>query len=245
MALIHIRDIPAKNENNDGLNYYFTHEILGLLDLNVQNFNPFKDILIKENVHSDDFIRVYLKHFNPNKSFCSHILLMDNGTNKFLLTDAAMNIEPTLTDLVKIVENATKFWYKLNPDDELYYHTIHVNFVNYSGSFSIKNKDSITANNLKTYFEINEPGKYYFTNWQIDTCLYPESRKAKSAESLLSPNIIVVPNISVGNAIYKCLLHEYNCLGFLVGGTRAAVLNSRSDLDKNQQCIKMINELDL
>ena len=241
MNIIHIRDIPGDNEIDAPDHTYLESSwAKGYLDLNVHNFDPYHDILVKENVHSDEFIRVYLKYFNPNKNFCSHVLLMDNGVNRFLLTDAAMNVEPTLTDFVKIIENAMFFWQGINHmwgDD-----VIHVNFLNYSGNFSIKNKDAITANNLKAHFEVERPGEILLTDWQLDSCLYADSRNKKYCECNYPPAIIVVPNISVGNAIYKCLMKEYKCYGFLVGGSRVAVLNSRSDLDKNDECIKIITQ---
>lgn len=241
MNYIHISNTPNKNPDIPD-NHVYLDPYWGLhkLDLNTPyQFDPHHDILIKENCHSDDFLRIYLKWFNPDKAFCSHVLYMDNGTNQFILTDAAMNIEPTLSDLVKIVENAATMWRAINHlwGDDI----IHVNFINYSGSFSIKNKDSITANTLATHFEINNSGEFLFTNWQLDSCLYPESRQKKYASDLIKcPDILVAPNISVGNAIYKCLMKEYDCLGFVVGGANTAVLNSRSDLDKNEKCIKIL-----
>ena len=241
MNYIHVSTVPIpKHIEGESHVYLDTYAATGYLDLNVPFFNPNTDVLIKENVHSDDFIRIYLKYFNPHKDFCSHVLYMDNGRNRFILTDAAMNIEPTLVDFTKIIENATTMWRALNPswEDDI----IHINFVNYSGSFSIKNKDAITANTLREWCDVEHPGEFLFTNWQIDSCLYDESRRKKEWQSSLEcPQIILVPNISVGNAIYKCLMKEYKCYGFLVGGTTTAVLNSRSDLDKNEECLKILS----
>lgn len=201
--------------------------------------------LVKEDIHSDTFLRIYLKYCNPEKDFCSHVFWMQHKASlqNFLLTDAVMNVEPTLTQFVDIIENAAYFLQLLrHPAEEC--DIIHVNFLNYSGSFSLKNKDAVTANNLKTHFDIEHSGDYYFTNWQLDTCLYPEARKAKHLINHdFGPNIIVAPNISTGNAIYKALMKDYICSGFVIGGKTFGILNSRSDLDKNNECVKILEQI--
>lgn len=210
-------------------------------------FDSTDAIFVKEDCHSDVFLRQYLKFCNTKKNFCSHVLLMEHKTKlqSFILTDAAMNIEPSLTDFVEIIKNATRFHNLLRTAEGYDESTTLVNFLNYSGAFSLKNKEALTANHLKTYFDIHHSGEYYFTNWQLDSCLYAESRKAKhlSVEGDIAPHIIVAPNISVGNAIYKCLMKDYNCYGFVVGGDNYAVLNSRSDLDKNDYAIRIIEKI--
>lgn len=210
-------------------------------------FDATDAIFVKEDCHSDEFLRQYLKFCNPKKNFCSHVLLMEHKTKlqSFILTDSAMNIEPTLTDFVEIIKNAAEFNKLLQRTEGFDVDITHVNFLNYSGSFSLKNKEALIANQLKTYFDIYNSGEYYFTNWQLDSCLYPESRKAKrlTIEGDYAPRIIVAPNISVGNAIYKCLMKDYDCYGFVVGGDSLAVLNSRSDLDKNDYAIRILEKI--
>lgn len=227
---IHLYEIPsgAKNTTDDVYMYY-------------EDFNfpvPHEHILVKENMHSDDFLRIYLKYYNPNKNFCSHLLVMKDNTHEFILTDAAMNISPSLQDYVKIIDNAVDFYKKTNQDYQRAEQDgispmIHVNFLTHSGEFDIRNQVSCNAQLLKTHYEYNS-SDIYFTMDQMDTCLYPTGKK--HVEAYTCPNIIVVPNIDTGNAIYKCLMKQYQALGFVVGGVVPAVLNSRSNLQMNLFC---------
>lgn len=221
------------------------HEFVYYEDLIGATVDPSNTTLVKEDCHSDVFLRLYLNLLNQKRNFCSHVLYMRHRSKlqQFILTDAVMNIEPSLEQFVKIVENATKIHRLVIPEENIY-DIIHVNFVTYSGAFSIKNKEALVANALKTHFEYEDSGSYLFTDWQVDCCLYPEARKAKHLiRADYGPDIIVVPNISVGNAIYKCLMKEYDCFGFVVGGDTIGILNSRSDLDKNDESIKILEQI--
>ena len=196
--------------------------------------------LVKENVESDRFLRAYLKYCNPEKEFCSHVLLMDSPSHQFILTDAVVNVNPSPKELVKIVENALNFHRFLYPEIK----TIHVNLLTNNGHFSLSNETSCKMRLVKSELEEKYPNELWITEWQLDTCLYEKSRRAKHIEGSLfvTPDIIVVPNLDTGNAIYKALMKQYRCYGFVIGGTTPAVLNSRSDLDKNEECINILKE---
>ena len=247
MRKIHIRDIPSKNEVKDGENFYLDSSWgLSSLEYNVPQFNTKEDLLVKELVNSDDFLRIYLKYYNPYKYFCSHVLFMTNDTNAFFLTDAALNLDPDPTTLVKIVENAVKFYRELHLDECK--PTIHVNLLTNSGHLSLSNPTSCKMQLVKDYLVENYPD-LYVTTWQLDACLYYKARQNKGIVGdcglFMTPDIIVVPNLDTGNAIYKALLNEYKSYGFVIGGTIPAVLNSRSDLDKNEESIKILKDLKL
>lgn len=211
-------------------------------------FNPYNApgslndlVLVKDNIESDKFLRTYLKLCNPNKNFCSHILLMSNEEQSFILTDSVMNIDPSPQDLVKITLNAVNFCRDYFHSEDIDY-MVYVNLLTNSGHFSLNNATSVKMELVKKALE--NDSRLYITQYQLDTCLYEEARKAKLVGNArkLRPEIIVVPNLDTGNAIYKALMKTYNCYGFVVGGTRPAVLNSRSDLDKNKECVKILRE---
>ena len=240
---IHIREVSSRDEViNENHTYAYDSWALNSLgdvkQLNNKWFNYTEDVLVKENCHSDMFLRIYLKWCNPGKNFCSHLFLVKNDTQEFILTDCAFNVKPTVIEQVKIVENAAKFWRCVHPElitDE----PIHVNYLNYSGEFNINNPVARDAICVKTELE-NKYSNIYFTMDQLDVCLYRDSAVKKSKHiGWTTPDIIVVPDISVGNGIYKAMMKTYNFYGFVVGGTTPAILNSRSDLDKNEECIKI------
>lgn len=236
--------IDNTTRNSDFLQKQYTSD-LHLLQTSYDKVSLYtmpKDvILVKENCQSSDFLRLYFKYFNPDKNFCSHILLMENDYRKFILTDAALNINPSLKDLVKITQNAIKFWTSLDKNILTESQPIHINFLSNSGHLELGNQTACNCQLLKDYFEQTACENLY-TTWQLDTCLYDKSRVKKAGE-LSYPDIIVVPNLDTGNAIYKALMYQYNCYGFIFGGTTPAILNSRSDLDKNAESIKILNKV--
>lgn len=241
---IHLYQIPPKNRD----------EIDGSLGHHCQFIEtPLPKIdepicLVKENVDSDKFLRAYLKYCNPNHNFCSHVFFMQNDTKTFLLADAVMNIDPDAKTLSKIVENTVDFYRQLHLDE--YKPTVHVNLLTNSGHFSLSNPTSCKMQLVKDYFDSHPMvnNDLHITTWQLDTCLYNKARRVKGIVGdtfLYSPDIIIVPNLDTGNAIYKALMQEYKCYGFVIGGTTPAILNSRSDLDKNEEAIKILKDLNL
>lgn len=200
-------------------------------------------VLVKDNIESDKFLRTYLKLCNPDKNFCSHILFMQHkdSLKSFFLTDAVMNIEPTSSEIMRITLNAVDFCRKyFHPDDIDY--MVHVNLLTNSGHFSLNNPTSSKMELVRKALEGDS--RLYITQWQLDTCLYEESRKVKliGRKRDLSPEIIVAPNLDTGNAIYKALMKDYLCTGFVIGGVVPGILNSRSDLDKNEEAIKILEK---
>ena len=243
---LHLYEIPSKrtDELQGQINRAVSFVDADLTDLfktcEKENVNI---SLVKEDVPSDRFLRAYLKYCNPEKKFCSHALLMDSSTQHFMLTDSVVNVNPSAKELVKIVENSLNFHKFLYPEIE----PIHVNLLTNNGHFSLSNETSCKMRLVKSELEEKYPNELWITEWQLDTCLYYESRRDKHIEGSLyvTPDIIVVPNLDTGNAIYKALMKQYKCLGFVLGGTTPAVLNSRSDLDKNEECIKILKEYKL
>ena len=235
---IHLYDGP-KVGIDDEHNRYIYYQ-----DFNDRCANFYQDaILVKENMHSDDFLRIYLKYYNQEKKFCSHVLKVKDESHDFILTDAAMNISPSLQEYVKIIDNAIKFykatdsWYKENIMRDP---TIHVNFLTHSGTFDIRNPISCTAELVATHYR-NNLSDVTVTNWQLDSCLYLTPNKMQYSK-YSCPNIIIVPNIDTGNAIYKALMISYDTMGFVVGGRLPAILNSRSRLSKNTESMAFLSE---
>ena len=209
-------------------------------------------VLVKENCHSADFLRYFLKFANPQKRFITHVFLMEHKEEprkSFFLTDATLNIDPTLYQRAKSVELILEFIKKY--PNLCKNHSNWVNFLTHSGDFDLRNKVSCDARLLCDYFN-NIPvySENQFTHYQYDSCFYPESREAKgikegALDNHLVPTILSVPNIDTGNAIYKALFPFYNGCGYLLGGDVIGILNSRSCLDLNRESmLKLIREVD-
>lgn len=207
--------------------------------------DPKRTILVKEDIHSDDFLRLYFHLCNPKKNFCSHVFVGQHKwtARRFILTDCALNIEPTLEQLVKIVENAARFYRTLDgPTDKYDDDVLSVNLVNYKNEFDLNNPICRTKVLLEKSLEYNNDA-LSVASWQFDCCIDRDARKKKFGQAALDPDIIVVPNLYVGNPLYKAMLIDYDLYGFVIGGEQPAVLNSRSALDKNQECIKMLEKI--
>ncbi len=245
---LHLYSIPSSKEKMDELRGSIDHGVSYVDNDLSSTFEAAKEenvniCLVKENVESDRFLRAYLKYCNQEKKFCSHVMLMENASHRFILTDCVMNIDPSPSDLVKIVENAIYF-HQLLDDRDLIDATIHVNLLTNNGHFSLKNPTSCKMALVEKELEYKNYANVCITKWQLDACLYSDARKAKGLGDWLfnTPDIIVVPNLDTGNAIYKALMKQYRCYGFVIGGTTPAILNSRSDLDKNEECINILKE---
>lgn len=209
----------------------------------VEHGDPANHILVKEDMNSDRFLQIYLQHFNPLKKFISHVFMLygnkDQPGREIFLTDAVMNIEPTLEQLVHITDNALAFYEMVNSNDE--YKLCLVNFLTSNGHLSLKNKTSCNAELLNQYYW-RECG-IQTTTYQLDCCLYPDALEAKYPGKNGMPDIIVVPNLDTGNAIYKALMKTWDTAGFVIGGINPAILNSRSALDNNPESIVLLEKL--
>lgn len=246
LKVIHIYDSTLPQPNYPLLNgkndfwYPLTSEFVLNKD-EVKNM-----VFVKENCHSADFLRYFLKFANPSKRFITHTFFMEHKAiprKSFFLTDGALNIEPTLDQRAKSIELILEFIRK-NPticqND-----TEWVNFLTHSGDFDLRNKVSCDAQLLCAYFKDIQKYRYEycFTNYQYDSCFYPESREAKGIKNapdlynISIPTVLSVPNIDTGNAIYKALFPFYNGYGYLLGGDVIGILNSRSCLDLNRESI--------
>lgn len=209
------------------------------------------DILVKENIHSSDFIRFYMKYCNPNKNYLSHIFFMKHldSERNFILTDGALNIEPTLQQKAQITQNALDFIYKHHQYFPRLHITCWINFLTHNGEFDLRNKLSCESQLLIDHFMRKSSEKDTFTKsctmWQYDSCFDNYAREVKYGSDFLGwhhPTLLVVPQIDTGNVIYKSLSNEYDGYGFILGGTNPAVLNSRSQLDKNEKAILILNQ---
>ena len=143
-----LQNVPA----NDAQNQWFDFNDFYTFD-GVTN----DDILVKELVNSDDFLRLILKKLNAQKRFLSHCFYFEkpNGApselSDFIITDAALNQFPSLAERVQITKNALDFCVKTkilgNVKRPL------VTFLNHSGHFNIKNPTACDSHLLVTECE--------------------------------------------------------------------------------------------
>lgn len=205
------------------------------------------DILVKELINSDDFLRLILKKFNPQKKFLSHCFYFEKpawapaGLTDFIVTDAALNQFPSLSERVKITRNAIDFCIQT----QIFDMTMRplVTFLNHSGHFNIKNPTACDSHLLVTECGQNFADVADFSDCQLDCCLSQIARDTKKIAQNRNSNIIVANDINEGNSIVKSfLLNGWRGYGYLVGLDMRIVMNSRANLDDNVNAIAKISK---
>ena len=230
-----LTNIPANNAENMWFDFndFYTFNNVG------EN-----DIIVKELINSDDFLRLILKKFNPSKNFLSHCFYFEKPRGaapeltNFIVTDAALNQFPTLTDRVKIAQNAINFCAKTNLLKNQ--HPL-LTFLNHSGHFNIKNPTACDSHLLVTECERTMSNIADFSDYQLDCCLSQTARDTKKIAINRNSDIIVVNDINEGNSIVKSfLLNGWAGYGYLTGLDLRIVMNSRANLQDNFGAITKI-----
>ena len=232
-----LTDIPV----NDDKNRWFDFNDFYAFDGVSQN-----DIIVKELINSDDFLRMVLRKFNPNKNFLSHCFYFEKpsgagaGLSNFIVTDAALNQFTSLPERVKITQNAIDFCVRTNI---LQTSRPLVTFLNHSGHFNIKNPTACDSHLLVTECTRLMSNLADFSDYQLDCCLNPDARKIKGIPQNRNTDIIVVNDINEGNSIVKSfLLNGWLGCGYLTGLDIKIVMNSRANLADNANAIAKITK---
>lgn len=227
-----LSNVPANDATNCWLDFR---------DLLATNGITNDDIVVKELVNSDDFLRAVMKKFNLQKVFLSHCFYLQKPKNApeyltdFIVTDAALNQFPTLPDRVKIAKNALDFCAKT----KIFGNTRPiVTFLNHSGHFNIKNPTACDSHLLVTECTRLYGDLADFSDFQMDCCLSGAARDTKKIAQSRNTNIIVVNDINEGNSIVKSfLLNGWAGYGYLVGLDMRIIMNSRANLADNGAAI--------
>ena len=186
-------------------------------------------ILMKCDIHSDDFLRhiiaINKKLFNGEKFYLTHCGVFKDTTGKrppFILTDAACVPFPDETQLTHIVQNAVVLFNRVYGVSRPPF----ISLISAGGDTNTK-----MAPVLYSWFSkhINEFTKDTLRLEQLDVALDKNVRAEKHLGGE-SADIIVVDNINTGNAIFKSLsvvAGTFEPLCFLMGGKNITILNSR------------------
>ena len=199
-------------------------------------------IIMKGLVETSDFMRVVLA---LNKSlgggFVSHCTVFRrDGVQPFVLTDAALNIAPTLRDKISITKNAIMFCRRTMGIESPV-----VNFITPSSKIDTNIKSSTDACVLENWVAENFPDVKTAHN-AFDVCFVPDVAELKGIKNAPRPDIIVADNIDQGNAIWKSLtiFGGFSVGGFIIGNPQLppVILTSRSDTTESKlNCIREIN----
>lgn len=165
----------------------------------------------------------------------SHIALFKNPNyyKPFIVTDAAMNIAPTLEDKIKIINNAVKV------SKDLGVETPKVACLCAKEKVSSKMQATIDAEKLQN---MNSDGIIkgclVAGPFALDIAISKEAAEHKGITHPVAgdADILLVPQIESGNILYKSLTYFSNSesAGLIVGAKAPIVLTSRADSQESK-----------
>lgn len=236
-------NVPCNDDKNCWVDFRDFYNLKGVTN---------DDILVKELVNSDDFLRMILSTVNYNKSFLSHCFYMKNpniqqneknAVSGFVVTDAALNQFPNLNERIKITKNAIDFCVKNKFFNNEQNGRLLVTFLNHSGHFNIKNPTACDSHLLVTECNRTMSDIADFSDYQLDCCFMQSARDTKGVSVNRNSNIIVANDINEGNSIVKSfLVNGWRGYGFLTGLDMCVIMNSRANLCDNQAAINKIKK---
>jgi phosphate butyryltransferase len=191
------------------------------------------DFIMKGMVGTGNFIHVLLdpKWKIRTESILSHVGLFEIPETKrlFLVSDAAINIQPNFTRKIQIVENAVGAAKKLGMK--------HIKIAMLSAVEKV-NLPAIPST-LDAFLMKQFAQTGYFQGCEIDgpfafdNALDPICAKTKGVPGNVAGNadIVIVPNIETGNVIWKSItsLQKGEAAGVVLGGSCPIVVPSRAD----------------
>ncbi|PGL72389.1 phosphate butyryltransferase [Bacillus sp. AFS055030] len=189
-------------------------------------------IVMKGNLPSSVLLKEVLnKEYGlRDKSVLSHVAIFDvPGRDKaVIVTDAAMNIAPTLEQKAKIIENSVDIARKIGIETPKVAVLAAVEVVNPAMQATL---DAATLTVMNTRGQIKNcivDGPL-----ALDNAISVEAAKHKglTGEVAGQADILLVPTIETGNILYKSLVFMANSeVAALIAGAKAPiVLTSRSD----------------
>lgn len=165
------------------------------------------------------------------RSLLSHVMIYDieNYHKLLYLTDGGMNINPTLEDKVKIIENAGMVTRSLGNK------VTNVAILAAKEKVDLKMISTVHAEQLKDKYLKGEFSKGLVIDgpMALDIAISNEAAKTKNYISPVAgdADVLVVPNIEMGNGIGKSITYFANgkSAGIIMGAKVPIVLTSRAD----------------
>lgn len=202
-------------------------------------------IILKGDIHTKEFLKILIgfeKGFDPlNKSdlFLSHITeIVDKEGRSFCLSDGALNTKQ-LEDkeiLGKIIKNAQE--YVLNKKEGI----SRIDPTIITAIVLAADNSNVPGYEVAKWFENHASDVVDTKNIEIkqfDECFDATSwalkHKTEDLYSFSIPDVVITPDITVGNCIWKSLtiLNDYFARGYVVGGKLKTILLSRSDSEQS------------
>ena len=188
--------------------------------------------LMKGSLHTDELMAEVVKRDTGLRTSrrISHAFIMDvpGHPNPLLITDAAVNIAPTLKDKVDIVQNAIDLAHDLGAAE------VRVAILSAMETVNPDVPSTIEAAALCKMADRGQiTGALLDGPLALDNAINPEAAKIKHIESPVAgrANVLVVPDLEAGNMLAKSLtfLAGADGAGIVLGARVPIILTSRAD----------------
>lgn len=197
--------------------------------------NKQADILMKGNVKTPDLLRGVLNRewgLRTGK-LLSHFALFEVGNYHKLIaiTDVAMNIAPNLNEKIGILENSVSYLHRLSIAEPKVAVLGAIEVVDEKMSATL---DAALLSKMNQRDQIT--GCIIDGPLAFDNAISSESAKLKGIKSDVAGDcdLLLVPDIEVGNVLYKSLVFFSNAkvASLILGASAPIVLTSRSDTEE-------------
>ncbi len=190
------------------------------------------EMLMKGSLHTDELLGAVVKRETGLRTErrLSHCFILDvpNHSNVLIITDAAINIFPTLEDKVDIVQNAIDLALALGVDRP------KVAILSAMETVNPKLDSTVEAAALCKMAERGQiTGGVLDGPLALDNAISPEAARIKGIGGPVAgqADILVVPDLEAGNMLAKSLsfLADADSAGIVVGARVPITLTSRAD----------------
>jgi len=190
------------------------------------------EALMKGSLHTDELMGAVVRRETGLRTArrVSHCFLLDVPTypDALIISDAAVNIMPTLEDKVDIVQNAIDLTKALRFPEARVAILSAVEFV------STKIPSTVEAAALCKMADRGQiTGGVLDGPLALDNALSAEAAAIKNIASPVAgrANVLIVPNLEAGNMLAKSLsmLANADCAGVVLGAKVPIILTSRAD----------------
>jgi len=190
------------------------------------------EALMKGSLHTDELMGAVVKRETGLRTArrISHCFVMDvpGHPEPLVITDAAVNISPTLRDKIDIVQNAIDLMRDLGATE------IRVAILSAMETVNPDVPSTVEAAALCKMADRGQiTGALVDGPLALDNAISPEAAKIKQIDSPVAgrANVLVVPDLEAGNMLAKSLtfLAGADAAGIVLGAKVPIILTSRAD----------------
>jgi phosphate acetyltransferase len=190
------------------------------------------EALMKGSLHTDELMGAVVKRDTGLRTArrISHCFVMDVPSHQdtLIITDAAVNIAPTMEDKVHIIQNAIDLAHALR------FPEVRVAILSAMETINPKVPSTIEAGALCKMADRGQiTGAILDGPLALDNAISLESVKIKKIDSPVAgrANVLVVPDLEAGNMLAKSLsfLAGADAAGIVLGARVPIILTSRAD----------------